>query len=395
VDTFAEVLRRDKFQYRYKGKCRPMQKLVRHLSWTPNAIDSTPAGSATLTAYRTVHGIVFARGRVNGKRVAFVRARSTYFHEADSALGFADLNNPNYLRNVDRFKHAVSKINFLFNWSYVDARDIGYYMSGALPERAPGTSPDFPILGTGQYDWRGYSPATHTQRQIGFTAHPQAVNQPFLASWNNKQAPGFAAADDQYDWGAIQRVQMISNRIKRDIKRGKRMNLAQLVQSMELPATQDMRGSRILPIVLQVIGRPRSSALRAAIANLRAWRRAGAYRRDLDRNGEYEHTPAVELMDAWWPELVKAEFQPAFGKQAFDGLQTMIRIGDHTRGSPDAPDFEVGWWSYVYKDLHDLLGKRIRAPYSRVYCGSGSLKRCRKALRRSLRRALEVTPEQL
>jgi acyl-homoserine lactone acylase PvdQ len=395
VDTFAEVLCQDKFHYRYKGKCRPMERLVRHLSWTPNAIDSTPAGSATLTAYRTVHGIVFARGRVNGRRVAFVRARSTYFHEADSVLGFADLNNPNYLRNVDRFKHAISKINFLFNWSYVDAKHIAYYMSGALPKRSAGTSPDFPILGTGQYDWQGYDPATHTQKQLGFAAHPQAVDPPYLASWNNKQAPGFAAADDQYDWGATQRVQMITNRIRRDIEGGKRMSLAQLVQSTALPATQDMRASRILPIVLKVIGTPSSPALRSAIAKLRAWRRAGAYRRDLDRNGEYEHTPAVELMDAWWPGLVRAEFEPALGTQAFEGLQTMIKIGDHTRGSPNAPDFEIGWWSYVYKDLHDLLGKGIPDPYSRVYCGKGSLKRCRQALRESLREALKVTPEQL
>ena len=41
-------------------------------SWTPNGVDDTPAGSETLTAYRTVHGIVFARGKVGGSKVAFV-----------------------------------------------------------------------------------------------------------------------------------------------------------------------------------------------------------------------------------------------------------------------------------------------------------------------------------
>ena len=29
-----------------------------------------------------------------------------------------------------------------------------------MPQRAPGTSPDFPILGTGEYDWKGYDPQT-------------------------------------------------------------------------------------------------------------------------------------------------------------------------------------------------------------------------------------------
>ena len=395
VDTFAEVLCHDKFHYVYKGKCLPMQKLVRHESWAPNAIDSTPAGSATLTAYRTVHGIVYARGRVHGQPVAFVHARTTYFHEADSVLGFADLNNPNRLRNVNDFKQAASKINFLFNWSYVDANDIGYYMSGALPKRAPATSPDFPVLGTGQYDWQGYDPTTHTQDDLGFAAHPQDVNPPYLVSWNNKQAPRFAAADDKWDYGAIFRSQMIASKIKRATRGDRRLSLAGLVQTMEQSATQDLRNYRLLKPLLRVIGKPSSPKLRSAIRKLRAWRKAGSHRRDKDGDGRDEHNQAIEIMDAWWPKLLKAEFKPALGQRAFDNVRAMVQLGDHTRGSPTAPDYDDGWWSYPYKDLKDLLGQPIRARYSRVYCGNGSKQRCRKDLRDSLREALKVTPEQL
>ena len=46
VDTFAEVLCKDNFHYRYRGKCLPMEKLEKTESWTPNAIDSTAAGLA-------------------------------------------------------------------------------------------------------------------------------------------------------------------------------------------------------------------------------------------------------------------------------------------------------------------------------------------------------------
>jgi acyl-homoserine lactone acylase PvdQ len=395
VDTFAEVLCRDRFHYRYRGECLPMEKLLRDLSWEPNAIDPTPAGSATLTAYRTVHGVVFSRGRVDGKRVAFVSSRSTYFHEADSVLGFANLNNPKFLRDVERFKRAASKINFLFNWSYVDADDIGYYMSGALPKRAPGTSPDFPVLGTGQYDWQGFDPETRTQKNVGFADHPQGVNPPFLVSWNNKQAPGFAAADDQYSYGAIQRSQMISSKIRRETSGAGKMDLSDLVQSMEKPATQDLRNARLLPTILRVVGDPKSPELQKAIRRLRAWRKGGSHRRDLDQDGRYEHNRAVELMDAWWPKLLAAEFKPALGKRAFRSLRSMLPLGDHTRGSPTAPDFFGGWWGYVKKDLKGLLGQPIRDPYSRVYCGEGSKDRCRSALRDSLRAALEVSPETL
>ena len=68
VDTFAEVLCKDTFHYSYRGKCLAMEKLEKTESWTPNTIDPTPAGSQTLVAYRTVHGIVYARGKVTGAR---------------------------------------------------------------------------------------------------------------------------------------------------------------------------------------------------------------------------------------------------------------------------------------------------------------------------------------
>jgi acyl-homoserine lactone acylase PvdQ len=394
VDTFAEVLCKDKLHYVHRGKCKPMEKLIRTESWTPNAIDSTEAGTQTLTALRTVHGIVFARGKVRGRRVAFVHQRSTYFHEPDSVIGFAQLNEPGFVTGTGGFKKAVSNINFLFNWAYVDSEHIAYALSGAMPQRE-GTSPDFPVLGTGQYDWKGFKPATQTADYLPFAEHPQAVDPAFLVSWNNKQAPEWGAADDQYDYGALHRSQMISDKVRAATRGKGRMTIAQLVQAMEEPATQDLRGYRLLPTILAAVGKPKQPALRKALATLRAWHKRGAHRRDLNRDGIDEETPAIELMDAWWPKLVTAEFRPSLGRKAFERLQVMLKLGDHTGGSPDAPDFFDGWWGYVSKDLRDLFGPRPEAPFSRVYCGAGSKKRCRQALQRSLAQALKVTPAAL
>jgi acyl-homoserine lactone acylase PvdQ len=394
VDTFAEVLCHDKFHYIHRGKCKPMEQLVRTESWTPNAIDPTEAGAQTLTAYRTVHGIVFARGKVDGRRVAFARQRSTYFHEVDSVVGFGQLNEPGFITGASAFKQAVSKINFLFNWGYVDSEQIAYALSGAMPQRQ-GTSPDFPVLGTGQFDWKGFKPATQLADYLPFAKHPQAVDPPFLVSWNNKQAPGWGAADDQYAYGPLHRSQMIADKV-RTATRGKgRMTIAQLVQAMAGPATQDLRGYRLLPTIFKAVGKPKQPALRKALATLRAWHDAGAHRRDLNRDGVDEETPAIELIDAWWPKLVAAEFKPSLGKKAFERLAGMLAIGDHTGGSPDAPDFFDGWWGYVSKDLRSLFGPRPQAPYSRSYCGQGSKQRCRKALQRSLAQALKVNPTAL
>jgi acyl-homoserine lactone acylase PvdQ len=395
VDTFAEVLCKDKFHYRYRGKCLAMEKLEKSESWAPNQIDPTAAGSQTLVAYRTVHGIVYARGRVHGQKVAFVRQRSTYFHEADSVIGFGQLNEPGVVTGVQGFKKAVSNINFLFNWSYLDSEHIAYALSGWMPQRAKGTSPDFPVLGTGKYDWKGYKPGSHTAAWLPFAKHPQAVDPPFLVSWNNKQAPEWAAADDKYSYGTLFRSQMIADKIKAAIKGSKKMTIAQLVQAMEEPATQDLRGYRLLPTIFAAIGKPKSARLRQALAMLKTWHQHGAHRRDLNRDGTYEENRAVELMDAWWPKLLEAEFKPALGARAYGQLEGMLRTGSYTGGSPTEPDFSDGWWGYASKDLRDLFGPKPQGAWSRVYCGGGSKKKCRQALQRSLAAALKVTPQQL
>jgi acyl-homoserine lactone acylase PvdQ len=394
VDTFAEVLCKDNFHYRYRGKCLPMEKLEKSESWTPNAIDDAEPGSQTLTAYRTVHGIVYARGKVRGKKVAFVRQRSTYFHEGESIIGFSQLNDPGFVTGPARFKQAVANIGFTFNWAYVDAEHIAYALSGNMPQRQ-GTSPDFPVLGTGKYDWKGFRPATQTATWLPFKKHPQAVDPPYLVSWNNKQAPGWAAADDNYAYGAFFRSMMISDKVRAGTKGKRKMTIAQLVKAMEEPATQDLRGYRLLPTILQAVGKPRAAKLRKALGVLRAWHKRGAHRRDLDRDGVYDENGAVELMDAWWPKLVEAEFKPALGARAYERLQAMLRIGSFTGGSPTEPDFYDGWWGYVSKDLRKLFGHAPKGTWSRVYCGKGSRKACRGALQRSLAAALRVTPQEL
>jgi acyl-homoserine lactone acylase PvdQ len=395
VDTFAEVLCRDNLHYRHRGRCLAMERLEKTESWTPNAIDSTAPGSQTLVAHRTVHGVVFARGKVGGKLVAFVRQRSTYFHEADSVIGFAQLNEPGVLTGVAGFKKAVSNINFTFNWAYADSEQIAYALSGAYPQRARGVSPDFPVFGTGPYDWKGFQPATRTADYLPFSKHPQAVDPEFLVSWNNKQAPEWAAADDNYGYGPVFRSQMIADKVRAATKGKRRTTIAKLVQAMEEPATQDLRGYRLLPILLDAIGKPRSAQLRKAVATLRAWRRAGAHRRDLNRDGVDEETRAIELIDAWWPKLVAAEFKPVLGARALERLQGMLKIGDHTGGSPEAPDFFDGWWGYVSKDLRNVFGPKPRGAFSRKYCGKGSKRKCRAILQRTLAAALRPTPVQL
>ena len=98
-------------------------------------------------------------------------------------------------------------------------------------------------------------------------------------------------------------------------------------------------------------------------------------------------------MDAWWPKLVAAEFKPALGKKAFERLQGMLATGDHTGGSPDAPDFFDGWWGYVSKDLRTPLRPDARRPPTAASTAaaarsSAAARPCSAASRE----ALKVTP---
>jgi hypothetical protein len=265
-----------------------------------------------------------------------------------------------------------------------------------LPQRTPGTSPDLPILGTGAFDWKGYDPATHTASWLPFDRHPHVIDPDYLVSWNNKQAPRWAAADDHWAYGPIYRSQLIEDRIKAGIAHGHKLTIAQLVQSMDEPATEDIRAVKLMPILLRALGKPRSPALGQAIAELRAWAKAGGHRRDLDKNGHDEFTPAIELMDAWWPRLLTAEFQPMLGPQGLGAIEAITPFG--------GTDFADGWWGYTSKDLRHLfkIGHE-RGKYSQIYCGNtkgahrkpGALQRsCRRLLQSTLATAMTVSPQQ-
>jgi hypothetical protein len=106
-------------------------------------------------------------------------------------------------------------------------------------------------------------------------------------------------------------------------------------------------------------------------------------------------------MDAWWPKLVEAEFRPTLGDEVFGATKGMLELGGpYPGGEPSAPDFADGWYGQVSKDLRDLLaanglGSAPKPPYSRLYCGGGSLETCRQALQNTLSEALAATPQQI
>jgi acyl-homoserine lactone acylase PvdQ len=395
TDTFAAPLC-DASHYRFRGKCLQIERMTRTNSWTPNAADQTPAGSETITTERTKFGIVTARAKIKGKPVIYTRLRTTYGHETDSGLGFSYFNDPGKVHDAKSFQAAASLIGYTFNWFYVDSRKIAYFNSGFNPSRAPRTDPDLPV--TSNRAWRGWNADTNVPRYDPARTHPQAVDPSFLTSWNNKQAPGTRAADGNWGYGPTYRSKTLDDGIRRATKSGHRkIGRAQLVQAMENAATVDLRGDAVLPWILRVVGHPKDKALAKALNGLRAWHRSGAHRIDSGGDGNYEHASAIRVMDAWWPRLVRAEFQPVLGRKLFDGIEGMNELSNdpNNHGQHLGSAWQSGWYGYVIKDLRTLLGRKVRGRYSRVYCGRGAVGRCRTALLSSLRAALKVDPKKL
>jgi acyl-homoserine lactone acylase PvdQ len=368
--------------YLFGGQCLPFDVLRRANSWSPTPADDTPEGSETLKALRTKLGIVIARTKINGEPYAYTRLRVTYWHEVDpSALGFANFNNPNAMRSPQDFMEAANLISFTFNWFYADDQHIAYFNSGANPVRPSDVDPNLPTFGREPFLWQNYNPAAATEDTAPLEAHPRVIDQNYLTSWNNRQAP-----DYNVGYSSLYRSQPLDDRIKRDIAGTGTMNLQQLISDMERAGTVDLRGDRVLPWILKAISsRPVTDpALSNALDKLRAWRADGSHRIDVNQDGVYEHTQAIRIMDAWWPRLVDAEFKPTLGQTLFD--QTPF---GHDAPGPVGSAFNSSSYGYVEKDLRDLLGASVQGPYSRVYCGQGSLISCRDALLNSLADALQ------
>jgi hypothetical protein len=276
--------------------------------------------------------------------------------------------------------------------------------SGNNPVRAKGTDPNFPTWGS--FEWRGYNPSNWTARYTPIAQHPQTLNQQFNTDWNNKQARGYRSADDEFSFTSEFRVERLADRVRRGIRGKKKMNLVELINAMEDGGTVDLRGAKVLPWMLKVLGKQKDPAVAAAAAKLRKWTAGGAHRRDRDKDGKYDESEAVQIMDAWWPLWVHAEFEPALGSDLFKRIESIIALDNapNNHGDHLGSAYQYGWYGYASKDLRTLLGRKVKGRSSRVYCGSRGKKkasmrtlrkRCRADLVASLKKALSASPAEL
>jgi acyl-homoserine lactone acylase PvdQ len=351
IDTFAETLCGDDHHYVYKGQCVAMT----HVDAGTLVIPSKP--SVPVRFYETVHGPVFGYGVVNGARVALSQARTTRGRELKAALDVYDLSTGR-LRSPQQFTHDLSRFEMCFNGFYVDSKHIAYVTSGRLPLRASGADPGFPTVGTGAYDWTGF---------LAPGAHPQAIDPPSgeIVNWNNKPAPGFASADDNFSYGTIHRSQLLA----RNLKKGKN-TVTDVVRAMNKSATQDLRAVGVWPAIngyLALTPAPtqRDAQLRAIV---NAWVAHGASRLDVNLDGKIDD-PGAAVLDASWAKLADGLVAPVLGTLT-DRLAALIPRDDAP--GPGGSAYISGWYGYVDRDL--------RRGYANAYCGHGDRTACSQGL---------------
>ncbi|MFE0401757.1 penicillin acylase family protein [Streptomyces nigra] len=401
IDTYAVELCQDDHHYLYRGTCTAMDQVEQKNAWKPTTADGTAAGSYTMRVWRTKYGPVTHRATVGGKKVAYTSLRSSYLHEVDSIIGFQMLNDPDYVKGPADFQRATQHINFTFNWFYADSAHTAYHNSGDNPVRAAGVDPDFPVWARPAHEWQGWDPAGNTARYTPPSEHPNSVDQDYYISWNNKQAADYSTAP--WGDGSVHRGDLLDDRVRALVDRGG-VTRAALVKAMADAGLADLRAEDVLPGLLRVatsspVTDPTAAA---AVTKLQAWVAAGARRTETSAGSKkYADADAIRIVDAWWPRLVKAQFEPGLGSALYTAMQRNLPVdeapsaGHGPTGSHAGSSFQYGWWSYVDKDIRAVLGEPVRGPLDRVYCGGGSLSACRDLLIGTLKEAAGRTSAQV
>lgn len=391
--------------YLLRGKCTPFERLSKHNEWKPTLADGTKAGSYDVVSLRSAYGLVSHTGKVDGKPVAFTALRSTYHHDADSVIGFQKFNDPSAITSARDFQRAAQDIGYTFNWFYADADHTAYYNSGDNPVRSRNTDPDQPIRAGKAYEWKDWDPEANTSAVTPPAEHPQSVDQDYYVNWNNKQAKRFSAG---WGNGPVHRGDLLDTRVAELVKQGS-VTRAKLVRAMEEAAAADLRAEKVLPELLGVIGSSEVTdpELAGAVKQLREWMESGSQRREAAKDdGEYEHAAAVRVLDAWWPLLVKGQFEPGLGEELYKSLTSLAPINESPSGGQNGGGgagasqphkgsaLQHGWWSFVEKDLRSVQGEEVGSPLDRRYCGGGSLAECRKMLLTTLAEAAATPAEE-
>ena len=362
IDQYVETLCGDDLHYMYKGKCLPM-----------STFDAGTLSNVGEIVYRrTVHGPVVGYAAVGGRRVAISSKRSSYGKDTVDQIPFQRMTDGS-VKSAKDFVDAFQQTPQTFNAFYLDDKHIAETTTGLLPLRAPDVDPGLPTDGTGGHEWRGF---------LAKSKHPTEIDPKdgTLVNWNNRVARGFQAADNEWGYGSIHRVDLLKDRVALRQKH----TLVSLTAAMNAAATEDVRAVKLLPVLTKLLQGAPAPDDRAArmLQLLEQWNRNGGSRLDRDLDGKIDE-PGAAILDTAWTRLVDAAMAPVLGDQ-IDELASLRNRFDRPPGGQFG-----GWQQYLHRDLAVLTGTKIKQPLNVRYCGGGNADACRAAIWTALNAAAD------
>ena len=195
--------------------------------------------------YLTQHGIVQGWTTSGGAPVAVVNQRSTYGHDVDSVVGFMRWGEPALTHDVTQLGcRARPRSTTRSTGSTSTTATPATSSAASTPSGRRTSTRTCPTWGTGNAEWQGFLPAVQH-------VHETNPAQGFFVSWNNKPAPQFSAADDQYGYGPVYRSVLLVNQLKAQLAaHDGKLTRANVVTAMATAATQDLDGVTVLPQLL-------------------------------------------------------------------------------------------------------------------------------------------------
>lgn len=353
--------------YRFDGACVEMDRRVLRTVADDAPVDLPGRNLLPdIVAERTVHGPVVARGQVGDTPVAVARKRSTYLRELDSGVSILRLNRDE-VRDPQTFIETFEEShNLSTNWVWINRDHLAYVHGGLYPIRPPEVHPDFPVWGTGEWEWARNPDGS--DRFLGSHPHEIDPERGWSVSWNQRVAADWGASDANWGFSSVFRADLLADALAAE--EPGTVDPVRMVQIMQHAGVSDLRGTHVLPVAMRVLAAapPPSPAAARARDLLADWMADGALRRDGDGDGAYEHAAAIGIMDAWWTPMIRAMFDPAVGDVGARSAQ-----GFHNAPGPMGSAFQGGFYGQVWTDLSMVLGDPVASPTSQVYCGSDAV----------------------
>jgi hypothetical protein len=212
-----------------------------------------------------------------------------------------------------------------------------------------------------------------------------------LVSWNNKPAPQFSAADDQYGYGPVYRSVLLVNQLKAQLASHGKLTRSNVVTAMATAATQDLDGVTVVPQLLAYLkNRPEPPGVAAMLVQLQNWVASGAHRKKAAAgDAQYDHAAAVAIDDTVIPLVIHAIYDPLLaaggtgsvgtnGGATQEGYNIVPMPFINTPNSGGAhlgSAFDAGYEGYLLKTFEQLRGQPVTSGFTAAitstWCGGG------------------------